>query len=136
MSNYIDINYYYTTFGGKLIPQEEFEMYAIKASNEVRLRIMNRDISKYETEVKKATCSVADILYNQYLIKQKIQDVMLGTEKVISSEKVGDYSRNFSNVSVSELQKQCDNTADKINEELDKSLLFTGLLYTGIANVR
>ena len=136
MSNYIDKNYYYTTFCGKLIPQEEFEKYATKASNEVRLRIMNRDISKHETEVKKATCSVADILYNQYLIKQKIQDIMLGTEKVISSEKVGDYSRNFSNVSVSELQKQCDNTKDKINEELDKSLLFTGLLYTGIANVR
>ena len=136
MGNYIDYDYYSNTFKGTLIPQKEFEMYATKASNEVRLRIMNRDISKYETEVKKATCSVADILYNQYLIKQKIQDILLGTEKVISSEKVGDYSRNFSNVSVSELQKQCDNTTNKINEELDKSLLFTGLLYTGIANVR
>ena len=135
MSNYIDYDYYSNTFKGTLIPQKEFEMYATKASNEVRLRIMNRDISKHEIEVKKATCSVADILYNQYLIKQKIQDILLGTEKVISSEKVGDYSRNFSNVSVSELQKECDKTIDKINEELDQSLLFTGLLYTGIANV-
>lgn len=135
MSNYIDEDYYYKTFCGNLIPQQEFEKYATKASNEIRVRIMNRNISNYETEIKKATCSVADILYNQFLIKQKIQSIILGNEKIISSEKVGDYSRNFSNTSISELQKECDRTTDKINEELDQSLLFTGLLYTGITNV-
>ena len=136
MSNYIDSDYYYLTFKGTLIPQREFEEYATKASNEVRLKIMNKNISNYEAEVKNATCSVAEILYNQSQIKQKIQSIILGTEKVVSSEKVGDYSRNFSNVSVSELQKQCDSITQRINDELEKSLFFTGLLYTGVTNVR
>lgn len=136
MSNYIDSDYYYFTFKGDTIPQEKFEMYATKASDEVRLRIMNRDISNCKTEVKNATCSVADILYNQAQIKQKMQDIILEAKKIITSEKVGDYSRNFSSVTLSELQKELDSTACKINDEIEKSLLFTGLLYSGVVDVR
>ena len=36
MTNYIDYEYYSNTFGGSLIPEEEFEKMATKASNAVR----------------------------------------------------------------------------------------------------
>ena len=68
MNSYIDYNDY-TKFGGNLIPQEKFDKFAKGASYEVRLRIQNRDISNFENEVKDATCSVADILYNQFTEK-------------------------------------------------------------------
>lgn len=136
MSNYIDYDYYSNTFKGTLIPQEEFEQYATKASNEVRLRIFNKSIKGFENQVQNATCSVADIIYNQNLKKQRIDLLLSGAEKVVTSEKVGDYSRNISAVSLSDLQADYDSTDRKINEEIQKALLFTGLLYSGVVDVR
>lgn len=134
MNSYIDYNYYTNTFNGDLIPQKEFEKYAIKASNKVRNRIFNRDIILFETEVKNATCSVADILYNQYLKQERLENILNGTEKVISSEKVGDYSRNISNISIEDLKKISSNeyTDSLIENELEDYLLVTGLLYCGV----
>lgn len=134
MSNYIDMNYYYLTFGGDLIPQNSFNEFATRASNKVRNRIFNRDISSFENEVKNATCSVANILYNQYLNKNKIQNVINGTDKIITSEKVGDYSRNINNISINDLQViSSDESVEKeINQTIEDYLLFTGLLYAGI----
>ena len=136
MSNYINFDYYYLTFDGNKIPQNEFEKYATKASNEVRIRIMNKPIIGFENQVQNVTCLVAELLYNQTQIKQKMQNIISGTEKIITSEKVGDYSRNFSNVTLSELQKELDSTAYRISDEIEKSLLFTGLLYSGVVDVR
>lgn len=136
MSNYIDYDYYSNTFKGTLIPQEEFEQYAIKASNEVRLRILNKSIKGFEKEVQNATCSIADMIYNQNLKKQKIESLLKGTDKIITSEKVGDYSRNISAVSLADLKTDYESTSKKIDEELNKSLLFTGLLYSGVIDVR
>lgn len=136
MSNYIDYDYYSNTFKGTLIPQKEFEQYATKASNEVRLRILNKSIKGFEKEVQNATCSVADILYNQELKKQRIESILNGTEKIITSEKVGDYSRNISTVSLSDLKADYESADKKIDDELNKTLLFTGLLYLGIIDVR
>ena len=65
-NSYIDYDYYTNTFGGNLFPQENFNKFANGASYEIRLRIQNRDISNFESEVKNATCPVADILYNQF----------------------------------------------------------------------
>jgi len=136
MSNYIDYDYYSNTFKGTLIPQEEFEQYATKASNEVRIRIFNKPITEFKNQVQNATCLVADIIYNQNLKKQRIDLLLNGAEKVVTSEKVGDYSRNISNVSLSDLQADYDSTDKRINEEMQKTLLFTGLLYSGIVDVR
>jgi len=136
MSNYIDYDYYSNTFKGTLIPQKEFEQYATKASNEVRIRIFNKPITEFKNQVQNATCLVADIIYNQNLKKQRIDLLLNGAEKVVTSEKVGDYSRNISNVSLSDLQADYDSTDKRINEEMQKTLLFTGLLYSGIVDVR
>lgn len=137
MNSYIDYNDY-TKFGGNLIPQEKFDKFAKGASYEVRLRIQNRDISNFENEVKDATCSVADILYNQFTEKEKIKNIVSGTEKVITSEKVGDYSRNISAITLNDLLSLSSNeeTSKEINKIVEQQLLFTGLLYGGIDCVR
>lgn len=138
MNNYIDYDYYTKTYGGDLIPQEKFDKFAKGASYEVKLRIQNKDIFNFETEVKDATCSVADIIYNQYLNKEKIKNIINGSEKIITSEKVGDYSRNIQNVSSSELIAFAseESIQKEINQEIEKKLFFTGLLYGGAGIVR
>lgn len=138
MNSYVDYDYYNKTYKGNTIPQEEFEKYVMKASSKVRNKILNKDTSLFETEVKNATCSVADILYNQYLTQERLKGIAVGTEKVISSEKVGDYSRNISNISIDDLKKLSSNEyVDKlIEEEIENYLLMTGLLYCGVSYVR
>lgn len=117
-----------------MIPQETFEKYAKGASYEVRLRIHNKDISDYEDVVKECTCSVAEILYNQYLKKEKINNIIDGSENIVTSEKVGDYSRTISSVTLGELVTL--SSEDEVSKEIDdvviKQLLFTNLLYGGI----
>lgn len=136
MNNYIDDNYYYDTFEGELIPQKEIDKYVALASREVRFRIFNKPITGYEIQVKNTTCRVAEILYNQSLKKERIDSILNGTEKIVTSEKVGDYSRNISAVSLADLEADYENTDNKITEEVEKELLFTGLLYSGVRDVR
>lgn len=137
MSNYVDFDYYVKTFKGDLIPRQEFDKYAMRASNKVRNRILNKDINLFENEIKNATCSIAEILYNQFLNKKRLNNMLNGSELIISSEKVGDYSRNISNVSISDLEKLCSDEYVKglIETELEDYLLATGLLYCGVPYV-
>lgn len=134
MNNYIDYNYYANTFKGTLIPQEKFDVNAMKASSKIRNRIMNKDISSYETEVKNAACLVAEIIYNQELNKIHLNNVINGTENIITSEKVGDYSRTMGGVSITELEKLSSNeyTNKLIDQEIEETLFLTGLLYSGV----
>ena len=134
--NYIDYTYYSQTFGGTLIPQTNFNKYATEASNKVRNAILNRDITGKETPVKTATCLVAECLYNQTLKKNKINNIVSGTDSIITSEKVGDYSRTLANVSASDLETLIENTSKEIDGILEDYLLMTGLLYNGVVNVR
>lgn len=133
MNSYIDEDYYYDTYYGEIIPQENFEKFAIKASGKVRNRIFNRNIDFFKKEVQTATCSVADILYNQYLNQEKLNKITFGNEKIITSEKVGDYSRNISNVSTDELKNLISNdyVEKLIDQTIEDYLLVTGLLYCG-----
>ncbi len=137
MNNYIDYTYYHNTFGGDLIPQNKFDKIATITSSKVRNRIFNRDITGYENKVKNATCLVAELYYTQELNKDKLKGVIDGTDAIITSEKVGDYSRNISNINFSKLQKITSN--EYFNQEmeniLEENLLYTNLLYVGINNV-
>ena len=134
--SYIDYTYYSQTFGGTLIPQTNFNKIATEASNKVRNAIMNKDITGFETQVKTATCLVAECVYNQTLNKNKINNVISGTDTIITSEKVGDYSRTLSNVSTSDLETLIKGTSKEIDDILNDYLLMTGLLYNGVVNVR
>lgn len=133
MRNYIDYSNYISDYTGKLIPQNEFDKYASRASGIVRNAIFNRDITYFEKEVINATCSVAELLYNQYLNKEKIRKIMDGTDKIITSEKVGDYSRNIGSISIDDLKKVSadDYIEMQIIQVLEDYLLSTGLLYCG-----
>lgn len=138
MNSYIDYNYYNQTFKGNLIPQEIFDMYANKASNKVRNRIFNRNITGFESKIKNVTCSIADILYNQFLNQEKLNNILKGKEKQITSEKVGDYSVNISNTSIEDLKKVVSNeyVGNLISNELEETLFLTGLLNCGGIYVR
>ena len=133
MNSYIDYDYYVFTFEGTLIPEEEFEKFSTMASNKVRTRIFDRDISLFENDVQFTTCLVVDILYNQKLNQDKIKNIINGSEKVITSEKVGDHSRNISTVSATDLQKISSNdyVEELVNQVLEDNLYLTGLLYCG-----
>lgn len=136
MSNYIDSAYYYNTYNGELIPHEQIKKYVTKASNVIRNRILNRDIKNYEEIVKNTTCQVADLLFNQNEFEEKIKLVASGAEKVITSEKVGDYSRNISTTTIDDLKNLSLDIEKKIDEVIEENLFFTGLLYMGICDVR
>lgn len=135
----VDYNYYINTFHGELVPQEKFNKYSQMAEAEVNTAILGRDYTGFETNVKNAICEVIDVFYNQELIKEKYMGTITGSESVITSEKVGDYSRNFGNSSSKDLQdilKKEELEANmKIGDILRRNLLLTGLLYCGIRYV-
>ena len=143
MTNYIDYESYSNTFGGSLIPEEEFEKMATKASNAVRLRIFNRDITGNESAVKNCTCEVAEIIYKNNQLKSNYQEMIENISSgnsagIVTSEKVGDYSVSKASLSMSELKDLCSDSElqAQINDEISSSLLFTGLLYQGMDYVR
>lgn len=137
MSNYVNGGYYYNSFKGEIIPQEKLEKFTARASSIIKDHILNKDITFFENDVKNATCSVAEILYNQYLNKERLKNILNGTEKLVTSEKVGDYSRNVSNILASDLEKFCSDEyiKEQIQSELEIQLMWTGLLYNGFPYV-
>ncbi len=143
MTNYIDYTYYSSVFGGSLIPETDFEKTATKASNYVRLRILNRNITGFESAVKNCTCEVAEIVYKHNQLKKNYQEMIENISSgnnsgIVTSEKVGDYSVSKASLSMSELKVLCSDAELQlqVNDEINSSLLFTGLLYQGIDYVR
>lgn len=138
MTSYINYQYYHDTFGGTLIPSDKFEKYSVRASNEVRIRIQNRDITGFETEVKNVTCSVAEAIYKQDQLKANYQTMITNGGGMITTEKVGDYSVSKITLSMKELQELCSKESldQTINSEIESALLFTGLLFRGVSDIR
>ena len=137
MSNYVNSDYYFNSFKGEIIPQEKLENFTARASSIIKNHILNKDITFFENEIKNTACSIAEILYNQYLNKERLKSILTGTEKLITSEKVGDYSKNINNISTSDLEKFCSDEyiKNQIQSELEIQLMWTGLLYNGFPYV-
>lgn len=129
MKTYTDYAFYNNTYKGDM-PEDDFEKLVLRASYEIRRNIFNRDITGYEEEVQMATCSVADILYKIETLENKKNAAI--SDKKLKSESVGDYSRTFESVDVSDIETQISNQEEKIKEEIRKYLLDTGLLYRGV----
>lgn len=137
----VNFNYYINAYKGDKIPQdEEFERIEVQASNKIKMLIMNRDYTNwygkdYTEQVKLATCSVADILYDTEQIKKGIETLISGGN--ITSEKVGDYSRNFGSATFKELQEEVSKTNinKKIEQALSEYLWHTGLMNRGVGVV-
>lgn len=132
----VDYTYYTDTYDGDLVPIEKFDKYSQKAEKKALVRL-NGDYTDYLAEIKGAICEIVDILYNQSKIQEKMNSVMAGDNQVLSSEKVGDYSRSYSTTSISDVEKySSDECIDKQIEEILFDYLFkTGLLYRGIGIV-
>lgn len=137
----VDYDYYIDTYQGMEISEEEFEKVINKASSHINNLIMNRDYTNwcgknYTEQVKMATCSVIEILAEKQITKQKIKGIIDGTSKNITSEKVGDYSRNFEAVNYKDLKEGTTNINNKIFEEASVYLWSTGLMNRGVCYVR
>lgn len=129
MESYITYEYYTDTYKGSVIPSTSFDRVGLKASYQIDLFILGKDFTNYNgvdytDNVKMATCSIAEILYNQ----DTFTNNSIGG--AVTSESIGDYSRSFSN------QEQITaETKKRIDRELSTYLGMTGLLYRGIRNV-
>lgn len=135
----VNYDYYINTYKGTEVSQEKFEKIEMKASSHIMNLIMNKDYTNwfgkdYSEQVKMATCSVIDILYD---IEQK-EGILYKMEQGqnISSEKVGDYSRNFETINYKELQEKISNSKTSIIKEVNNYLWNTGLMNRGVSYVR
>ena len=135
----VDYEYYVDTFKGNLVPEAKFKKLSQIAETEVLTSILGKDYTGFETNIKNAICEIIDVFYNQEQIKEKYMGTITGSEKVITSEKVGDYSRNFGSTSSKDFQellrKEEQEMNIKIGDILRRNLLLTGLLYCGIKYV-
>lgn len=130
MKTYTDYNFYKNTYKGSM-PKNDFDRLVIRASTEVQNAIMNRDISNHVDEVQLTTCSVTDILLKIEQIENKKSKLVSNekADKIIASEQVADLSRTYANTTkLTDLDLEISNQQSKIREEIEKNLLFTGLL--------
>ena len=137
----VDYDYYINTYKGISVESENFESLEIKASSQVLNLIMNRDYTNwfgkdYSEQVKKATCSVIDLLNSINQKESIIDEMSTNTTKIITSEKVGDYSRNFETTNYKDIQEQIANKKAKIVEEVSEYLWYTGLMNRGVCYVQ
>lgn len=117
---YADYDFYTAEFLGNKIPEKDFKYYALRASEELDSRTFGR-IGEITTDIKKACCGVAEVLYSEGISRSN-------SEKGISSESVGNYSVSYSGSSA-----ENDKTVKKrIKSEIEKYLGNTGLLYGGV----
>lgn len=129
---YVDYKFYSDTFKGTNIPKESFEKLAQEASRKINCFTYGRIKEDSITDgIKSATCSVADVLYEQKKLKSKIQDE---NQKEVSSETVGPHSKSY--VNKTNLQSQLIKSERELNCSLHRIckefLGDTGLMYPGI----
>lgn len=128
--NYVDFSFYIEEYKGNL-ERKDFERLVTRASLEIRNGILNKSIENCRNEVQMATCSVADILYKIEKIEERKAKLISSdnSDRILSSEKVADLSKNYANTNnLKELDEEISNQKNKIREEIENYLLFTGLL--------
>ena len=130
MIPYIDYEYYSNNFGGNLIPCNSLKKQAREASRKINYFTQNR-IVDIDNNVKYATCLIAELLYNQEILKSKI--INDDNNKQIASETVG--PRSVTYINNSQYQNTQVKSAKELNssiyqickENLDEELLFRGI---------
>ena len=131
---YVDYEYYQSKFYGTLIPISEFNKKALEASSKVNYyTVGNIDSDNIPTQVKNATCSIAELLYEQEQLKTSITN-QNADNKQIASETLGPRSITYLNNN-SEISKQILSDSDlnkKIRNICHEYLDDTGLMYRGV----
>jgi hypothetical protein len=124
MDAFVTRQYYETTYKGTSVPAIDFPALAIQASYEVdavTFRRASATIKQVQSlslidDIQMATCAVVDALYQN---NQQAANSFSG----ITSEKVGDYSRNFASASEATIaQKQM------VYSAVERYLSMSGLL--------
>ena len=114
---YVTYEWYSNTFKGKTIPDAEaFDGVIIEAEAYIDY-ITRKKITETTDEVKKATCAVAEVIYNQ----------ANDSKPTVSGESVGNHSKSYTQKTIS--------TAEREAEKARKAKLYlsgTGLLYGGL----
>lgn len=117
MTNYVDYAYYSDTYKGAVIDAASFDLYARKATQEIKKYTLNRvQKDSIPDEVKMCCCELVKLLY-----KSDQEDA-----KGIASEKVGEYSVTYTSPEAREKQLAASTT-----NIIYKWLAMTGLLYRG-----
>lgn len=130
MIPYVDYDYYANDFEGNLIPKNSFNKTVKEASRKINYFTSNK-IVNVNSDVKDATCSIAELLYNQEQLKTKLFSSDNASQKV--SETVGPWSVSYANNSQYQdkqikTDKELNNSIYKICKEyLDEELLFRGV---------
>ncbi len=130
LTKLIDYNYYSKIYGGSSIPESSFDKYSIKSSSQINLFTSNRITDDNITEsIKNAVCEVAELIYNQEMLVNKIED----DSKEVASETVGPHSKSY--VNKSNLKSQRILTKEELNKECYRIcytyISSTGLMFRG-----
>lgn len=132
--SYVDYEYYTNQFFGTLIPMNKFNKKALEASSKVNYNTVgNIDNNNITTPVKNATCSIAELLYEQEQLKTSITN-QNADNKQIASETLGPRSITYLNNNT-EISKQILSDSDlnkKIRNICHEYLDDTGLMYRGV----
>ncbi len=118
---YADLTFYKGTYQGSAIPDAVFPYWATQASDRINALTFGRATSSLEepnlTQLKMATCAVADVLYKL--------DTAGG---IVESEKVGSFSRT--------MKVPANDSEDKrVRAAATLYLGRTGLMYRGVDDV-
>lgn len=119
MNNYVDYEYYKTTYKGDLVPSDKFDFYCRKATQYVKINTFNRiDENNVQEEVKMCVCELCEIVY-------KVENTT--RTYGITSEKVGEYSVSYESSQNIKASQEVD-----MGKTLRLWLADTGLLYKGV----
>ena len=118
MTNYANYAYYTDTYKGAVIDTASFDLYSMKATQQIKLYTFNRVTDEsIPDEVKMCCCELAEYFYNQ---DNK------GHDDDVQSEKKGEWSVTYVS----------GQTAEDIKQSTIKGIIYnwlamTGLLYRG-----
>ncbi len=131
LTELVNYEYYSKTYEGSSIPDSSFKKYSLKASSKVNYYTSNRiDENILDDNIRNTVCEIAELLYNQELLKSNILD---SSSKEVASETVGPHSKSY--VNKSNLQEKHLLSELELNSECYKicyeHLSLTGLMYRG-----
>lgn len=128
---YADYSYYTESFYGDMIPENDFNKYASRASDYIDRVTMNRAASYVvlhpnDESVKKAVCACAE----QYYVLSFVRAAAASSDGEIASESVGSHSVSYRSRAETAAALEAE-----IKKQAESYLTATGLLYRGISNV-
>lgn len=130
MEPYVDYDYYENNFCGDIIPQEQFVKYAKLASSKIDYYTYHR-IRKIDDSIKNATCSIAELLFEQNKLKSQLLNQ--NNSNQVASETLG--PRSITYINNSQYQDKHLKSDEALNisiyqickENINNELLYRGL---------